>query len=58
MIEQDDVKWLRQQLHSPEMRCRQCDLTRQILDEFEQIVRGRLAAAVSEFELVEVERRG
>lgn len=35
MVDPDEIKWLRKQLHSPEMQCRQCNLTRQILDELE-----------------------
>lgn len=34
-LDEDEVEWLRKQLHSPEMQCRQCNLVRRLLDALE-----------------------
>ena len=31
---EDDIKYLKERLHSPEMHCRQCDLTRRLINEW------------------------
>ena len=35
MLTEDEREYLRKRLHSPEMQCTQCDLTRRLLDDTE-----------------------
>lgn len=39
-LEPDDEKWLRKQLHSHDMHCRQCELVRVLLEDTYQHKRG------------------